>query len=827
IAMLGLGRVREDDGDLAGAEDYFWRAVQAHPGMSRPYMELSRLLGGEPGTAELAEALGELAISRRVDDLERFIEDLDFEKAALDDKAVDEFKQLPPSAQARVIALTLRDRRKTEPEHVTERLRPLRLIQQLLESENLDRSTVDAIVAEGPSLAPLLVGVLRDWAQELLGEEEDTAAENALALLGELGSPAEIPFFLEFTGLQDTETAGAAAWALGRICERHPREAEQLIRSIAPRLGAAERLAVAEQILRHPELDPAGDLIECLSADLEAMKPKDRADFFPTLLGSMLASKGRRGLDLAREVLARQSSQLSRDTRRECDELLAAFLQHPISPARLEPSPYSVYDICEGEAVWSDDEEDEEAEDEYFPPPEPVRRAPTPGRNEPCWCGSGKKYKKCHLDSDTAARGSQAERERSAGSQGANEFDGLRRRIGEFLEQVLSRGDIQSAIQELFGDWEEDRDSETANMALVDWMVHDRVAPSLGRTVIEEFLARRGSRLAPREREMAEAWSKSFVGLYEVQEVAPGAGVEVKDLISGDRFFVHDVSMSRSLARWDGLLARVGPGERGTEFAGAGVTVPRHNIEPLREWMEANRADAGLEWPQYLKQNLASIRRRSFELSAKWMESILLANTDGEELLFSKAVYRLADETGVIGALQTCPEFHHETEAAGVSTSFVWLNGKETVMGNIRIAASELTLECNSRQRLERGQELLQELAGESLQHLRDEYTTQKELRPRASEGRRSQVPGAPEIGNEAANEAVARIIERHYQEWPNVKLPGLQGKTPRESVRTEKGRERVMEILKDIENGEDRKRQRGELAYDVGRLRAELGLER
>ena len=25
------------------------------------------------------------------------------------------------------------------------------------------------------------------------------------------------------------------------------------------------------------------------------------------------------------------------------------------------------------------------------------------GRNEPCWCGSGKKYKKCHLDADRAA----------------------------------------------------------------------------------------------------------------------------------------------------------------------------------------------------------------------------------------------------------------------------------------------------------------------------------------------------------------------------------------------------------------------------------------
>jgi methionyl aminopeptidase len=28
---------------------------------------------------------------------------------------------------------------------------------------------------------------------------------------------------------------------------------------------------------------------------------------------------------------------------------------------------------------------------------------PRPGRNEPCWCGSGQKYKKCHLDADLRA----------------------------------------------------------------------------------------------------------------------------------------------------------------------------------------------------------------------------------------------------------------------------------------------------------------------------------------------------------------------------------------------------------------------------------------
>jgi len=30
----------------------------------------------------------------------------------------------------------------------------------------------------------------------------------------------------------------------------------------------------------------------------------------------------------------------------------------------------------------------------------PARREDRPGRNDPCWCGSGKKYKKCHLSED-------------------------------------------------------------------------------------------------------------------------------------------------------------------------------------------------------------------------------------------------------------------------------------------------------------------------------------------------------------------------------------------------------------------------------------------
>lgn len=34
----------------------------------------------------------------------------------------------------------------------------------------------------------------------------------------------------------------------------------------------------------------------------------------------------------------------------------------------------------------------------------PEGTPPTPGRNEPCHCGSGRKYKQCCLEKDAAAR---------------------------------------------------------------------------------------------------------------------------------------------------------------------------------------------------------------------------------------------------------------------------------------------------------------------------------------------------------------------------------------------------------------------------------------
>jgi len=787
IGLVGIGKACREAGDFAGAQEYYWRAIQANPAGSEAYVDLARVLYLEPESRALGLGLCELGVLKK--SREPGDEDLP-------DSVVDEpITPFLPLGQA------------DEPPSVTERLRPLRMIEELQQGE-LATETVDAIISEGAVMVPLLVGILRAWAQDLLDEDNDVDLENALALLGEIGSPNEIPHLLEFVDLENEIAAGASEWALERIVERNPQESAKLAASLMPGLGFAQRLKLVAQTLRCAEFDPAGKLLERAGQNLESMSEDHRDSFFPMLVLIMLAARGREGIALARAALRRESSLLSRRVRRECEAMLVGCEEDGIPPNEGRPAAPTIYEICAGEIAWGDefeDEGDEEPEDEYLPAPEPIRRKATPGRNDPCWCNSGKKYKKCHLDSD---------------ARGENDFNSLRKNIGEFLRQVLPQRESKQALAEFFGDGPQETNSE---IMLIDWMIHDRISPSLGRTVLEEYLERR-QRLTPREREMVEAWSRSHTGLYEVQSLKAGVGVELKDLIFGGTFFAHDVSMSTRLTKWDGLLTRVVPGERGTELASCALTVPRMHLQTLREWLDADHEESGLSWQAYLKSNWPRIRRQSREIAANWRENLQLANTDGEELLISKAVYTLVDEVATIGTMQLSSEFEDASPEDEIRVEFVWLNPEKTVLGNIRIEGGQLTLECNSKERLERGKRLILNCAGKSVRHLRDEFTTQKELKRQME--REPRTTPKSDIPKDLSDKIITRATEEHYAKWPDMHLPALDGKTPREAAKTPKGRKELTELLKSIENGEDRKRQSGESFYDVDRLRAELGIK-
>jgi hypothetical protein len=810
IALIGLSRLRREAGDLAGAEDYLWRAVQAQPCTWPPYLELAQLFSAQE---PLSQGLSELALSKLS------LDEADLDALwpgpipfGLDD--IEGYRDLSKVEQIELVIEALRRRRDLEPAAVTARLRPYRLIHQLQDAADLDAQVVDALVQEGDPIVPLLVGVLRGWAQGFLPEDQEDIVENTLALLGEIGHAGAIPHLLEFAVVDNVDLSGAAAWAFDRIIDLDHGQAAQVIGEIAPGLGANERIGVLERLLRHPGFDATGELLARLSENLDRIPKQHYDPFLPLLVSTMIAGRGRAGVELARSLMRRNGALLPKKIRRECEDLVEALgARGDLPPLPAQPSPWTVYDICSGNAVWEDEEEEEQ--EDFAPPPEPVQRRHTPGRNDPCWCGSGKKYKRCHLDAD--------ERPESAPPVMSGEYQGLRNRLGKFLMETASKHDTRLAQEEFFGNGP----TEDDQLPLIDWMMHDWVPPRLGRTIMQEYLRQHGAGLTPRERELIESWSHSFVGLYEVREVKAGSGVEVKDMVTEEVFFVHDVNMSNRLVRWDGLLARVVTGERGHEFSGVGITVPRQQLEPMRAWMEEDRLRTGMPWPEYLKRNLPRIRRQPAELAAEWLESLQLANSDGEELLFSKAVYRVVDHEALTTALRGCPEINEDDEGR----HYVWLRGPageegRTVLGNLRVEGAEMVFESNSKQRHELGKRMLSELAGPALKHLRDEFTTQRELKRRSLEEPRATEPVRDEIPPEVQNKLVTAYLEQHAAKWPDMELPALGGQTPRQAVKTAAGRLKVSALLRDFENAEEHKRQAGEPFYEVARLRAELGLK-
>src|SRR5438132_1045487 len=132
--------------------------------------------------------------------------------------------------------------------------------------------------------------------------------------------------------------------------------------------------------------------------------------------------------------------------------------------------------------------------------PRPVAASPKVGRNQPCPCGSGKKYKKCCLPASEAHAATPSpapvhERDQDLVAQMRRY---AKRRFGE--EWARAAGDFADAAQsvQLFG----------------PWSVY--VFEVEGRPIVEWFLEERGARLGADERAWLLAQQHAWLSIWEV-----------------------------------------------------------------------------------------------------------------------------------------------------------------------------------------------------------------------------------------------------------------------------------------------------------------------
>jgi hypothetical protein len=445
--------------------------------------------------------------------------------------------------------------------------------------------------------------------------------------------------------------------------------------------------------------------------------------------------------------------------------------------------------------------------------PAAVTSVERPGRNELCWCGSGRKYKTCHLGKPVLAP--LPER-----------LPWLARKAVSYLKRQseLAVPDILVvAVARAGGDTSE----EAIGQALSDPLTLDLVLNEGG--WFERFLEDRGPLLPGDEALLAASWALVDRTIYELLSVRPGAGVTAKDLRTAEEIEVREQTFSRQASPGMMVCARAVPDGEGHQFLGGLFNVRVGTEAALLDLLDEADPEAIAAWAAALDRPPVLITR------------------EREPTVLCQAVIQAVDEPL---ARQVLDRHYRAGEGAMWEELFELGPDEYLIRAKLRLDGSRLTIETNSEERMDRVLGVLKEDIPE-LEVLSDERTPLD-----LAKVRRSYPPGAvplpPDgatIDGDKAGETVAtggqemagagssgqqevplplevrRQLQQRFEErWCAEQVPALGGMTPREAAADPSRRETLERLLAEMERANLRQPEEA-LTMRPARLREMLGL--
>ncbi len=402
------------------------------------------------------------------------------------------------------------------------------------------------------------------------------------------------------------------------------------------------------------------------------------------------------------------------------------------------------------------------------------------GRNDPCPCGSGKKYKKCCLLKEFTPVG--------------KEELIKQRLVQEILAFVKKnyRDSIEFAVSIFWDEFVPNVHLDSVGMAMAEinfweWVAHDWQPHEDGKSTIDLFIkANKG--LTPDEISILKKMNAAVISLYEVQEVYPEKGLLLKDLVLGGEYEVSEKTATRSLGKWDILGTRLLLVDGKYIMSGCGYPYPRMQKENILAMIKDSYHDYKADYPRVtMKRHL---KDTSEDFNYFWYSLIQnpavpkLFTTTGEPMLFCKAIFDIKDREAVISGLKTIRGVEQDEDG-----NFIWVDKPDedegTILGTIVLKDRRLRLQCNSKERLERGKKMILDALPDIVTHRADEYED-----PAQAIKAHKDKPVKPggEIPPEIEREVYAQSTRRYYENWLNDKIPALGGKTPMESIQDKGG---------------------------------------
>lgn len=450
------------------------------------------------------------------------------------------------------------------------------------------------------------------------------------------------------------------------------------------------------------------------------------------------------------------------------------------------------------------------------------------GRNDPCPCGSGKKYKNCCLNKD----------------QGVNSKDFLWRKLRAISEQFATAmlkygydlyGDnlIKSAWDDYTVGLKREYDPNShENQLFVPWMLYtwlpdidseidSEINDQDYQSIAESYLNAHYHQLSPMERRFIEITINEPFSFYEIVDCDPGVGFRLKDLLVEKEFDVIEKSGSQHATRGSVLFGQaMHYDDVGMLIATAPILIsPGYKLDIINlrkmilEHVKPIETDDLILWEDTIRMQYFSIHDRMFTPPK-------LVNTDGDPMLFHEIYYDINSPQLVFDRLKILALDTEEDELLSdakfdengsiIEIDFPWLkrgnaqnpHWENTVLGHIHIKRNQLTISVNSEKRANRIKNRIKTLLKKEAVYKRTKVQSVESLMEKAEKGNKHE-PGKDSLTEPYPPElqdVLDHQLQEHWKQWLNKKIPALGNISPFQAIKDPDGREMVKALLDDFE---------------------------
>jgi hypothetical protein len=475
------------------------------------------------------------------------------------------------------------------------------------------------------------------------------------------------------------------------------------------------------------------------------------------------------------------------------------------------------------------------------------------GRNDPCPCGSGRKYKHCCLPNHAPSTDSLWARQHEDSARLNREMMRFAaRKFGEQIHEAWQDFNLNDVPEPL----EESSDERQIFMPyfLFQWdpdrPFRRAAARRTGGVVARWYVLEKSKQLTAMERLFLEQATTQPLSFYEIVWNDPGEGMVVRDVLIGGETEVIERSASRTLRHGDMIYAQIW---YEPELAVLGCCAPlaippdkKAQIIELRKTLKRKVARQNRDVAENdLVRYADMIRAVYLDIRDALYTPPQLCNTDGDPLLFHTLTFSIESAEGAFEALASLAMgrsrkellINAERDGSGKlrSMEFAWIrkgNRKfktwdNTVLGHIKISGGRLTAEVNSENRARRLRKEIEKrlgiigvYQGTAAQTLEETRNNVPEVEAESNDAELNTLRLDPE-----ARKQLQARFQKQVEGWVHEKIPALGGRTPIETVRDPDGKEVVEALLLQWERHGERDVSPNRIRPDITKIRRLLNL--